>query len=153
MWSPVIFPTLYWPVRLLLTSTECLFGKMFSSLIKLLPLMVGINAQLLDIPAVDELVSSAMLPFEQYAYNTPAESTIPAVAVSTTAAKVQAAAVEAAAADNAYWLADIAHQGVAAFNSNPAGYKVFRNVKDYGAKGNLTSEFSSGFTKEDQAMV
>ncbi|CAG8321252.1 unnamed protein product [Penicillium salamii] len=135
MWSPVIFPTLYWPVRLLLTSTECLFGKMFSSLIKLLPLMVGINAQLLDIPAVDELVSSAMLPFEQYAYNTPAESTIPAVAVSTTAAKVQAAAVEAAAADNAYWLADIAHQGVAAFNSNPAGYKVFRNVKDYGAKG------------------
>jgi hypothetical protein len=26
-------------------------------------------------------------------------------------------------------------QGIAAFNKNPAGYKVFRNVKDYGARG------------------
>lgn len=33
-----------------------------------------------------------------------------------------------------YWLADIKHQGVAAFNPN-AGYQVFRNVKDFGAKG------------------
>lgn len=41
----------------------------------------------------------------------------------------------AAAQDAPYWLADIAHQGVAAFNSNPSTYKVFRNVKDYGAKG------------------
>lgn len=39
------------------------------------------------------------------------------------------------AAGDAYWLADITHQGVAAFNENPSGYKVFRNVKDYGAKG------------------
>lgn len=41
----------------------------------------------------------------------------------------------AAPGDAPYWLADIAHQGVAAFNQNPTGYKVFRNVKDYGAKG------------------
>ncbi|KAA8646710.1 uncharacterized protein ATNIH1004_005385 [Aspergillus tanneri] len=34
-----------------------------------------------------------------------------------------------------YWLADITHQGVAAFNANQSGYKVFRNVQDYGAKG------------------
>lgn len=34
-----------------------------------------------------------------------------------------------------YWLADIKHQGVAAFNSNPSEYQVFRNVKDFGAKG------------------
>jgi glucan 1,3-beta-glucosidase len=33
----------------------------------------------------------------------------------------------------AYWLENIAHQGKSAFG--PAGYKVFRNVKDYGAKG------------------
>ena len=34
-----------------------------------------------------------------------------------------------------YWLENIAHQGISAFG--PAGYTVFRNVKDpkYGAKG------------------
>lgn len=30
---------------------------------------------------------------------------------------------------------NIKHQGTAAFNSNPSGYQVFRNVKDFGAKG------------------
>ncbi|TKX24381.1 hypothetical protein C1H76_3487 [Elsinoe australis] len=34
-----------------------------------------------------------------------------------------------------YWLADIKKQGIAAFNPNPSQYKVFRNVKDFGAKG------------------
>src|ERR1700736_313011 len=29
-----------------------------------------------------------------------------------------------------YWLADISHQGIAAFNPNPT-YQVFRNVKDF----------------------
>ena len=41
------------------------------------------------------------------------------------------------AADPSYWLADISHQGLAAFNPNPSGYKVFRNVKDYGAVGKV----------------
>lgn len=40
-----------------------------------------------------------------------------------------------AAAGDPYWLESIKHQGISAFHSNPAGYKVFRNVKDYGAKG------------------
>ncbi|KXT07061.1 hypothetical protein AC579_5873 [Pseudocercospora musae] len=34
-----------------------------------------------------------------------------------------------------FWMEDIKHQGVAAFNSNPSAYRVFRNVKDFGAKG------------------
>jgi len=34
-----------------------------------------------------------------------------------------------------YWLEDIKHQGISAFNANPASYQVFRNVKDFGAKG------------------
>ncbi|WPH02951.1 Hypothetical protein R9X50_00582300 [Acrodontium crateriforme] len=34
-----------------------------------------------------------------------------------------------------YWMADIKHQGIAAFNADPAGYQVFRNVMDFGAKG------------------
>ena len=40
------------------------------------------------------------------------------------------------AAADGYWLNDLSGKGIAAFNPNPAGYKVFRNVKDYGAKGN-----------------
>lgn len=34
-----------------------------------------------------------------------------------------------------YWLETIKHQGRAAFNANPGGYQVFRNVMDFGAKG------------------
>lgn len=34
-----------------------------------------------------------------------------------------------------YWLEDISHQGTAAFNDHPAEFRVFRNVKDFGAKG------------------
>lgn len=32
-----------------------------------------------------------------------------------------------------FWYEQIAHQGISAFG--PAGYQVYRNVKDYGAKG------------------
>lgn len=34
-----------------------------------------------------------------------------------------------------YWLENIKHQGLASFNSNPNNYTVFRNVKDFGARG------------------
>lgn len=37
----------------------------------------------------------------------------------------------------AYWLENIKHQGIAAFNS--PSYQVFRNVKDFGAKGGPSS--------------
>jgi glucan 1,3-beta-glucosidase len=39
------------------------------------------------------------------------------------------------AAADGYWLNDLSGKGYAAFNSNPGAYKVFRNVKDYGARG------------------
>jgi hypothetical protein len=35
--------------------------------------------------------------------------------------------------DTPYWYENIAHQGKSAFG--PAGYQIYRNVKDYGAKG------------------
>ncbi|KAJ3505032.1 hypothetical protein NLJ89_g7631 [Agrocybe chaxingu] len=34
-----------------------------------------------------------------------------------------------------FWMERIKHQGKAPFNPDPKGYKVFRNVKDYGAVG------------------
>jgi glucan 1,3-beta-glucosidase len=40
-----------------------------------------------------------------------------------------------AAPTDPFWLQDIKHQGTAAFNPNPGAYKVYRNVKDFGAKG------------------
>lgn len=40
-----------------------------------------------------------------------------------------------AAAGDPFWMEGISHQGISAFNSDPSTYKVFRNVKDYGAKG------------------
>ncbi|KAJ3726382.1 exo-beta-1,3-glucanase [Lentinula guzmanii] len=40
-----------------------------------------------------------------------------------------------AAPSDPFWMQNIKHQGTAAFNSNPSGYQVFRNVKDFGAKG------------------
>lgn len=41
----------------------------------------------------------------------------------------------AEAAAGSYWFENIQKQGLAAFNPNPTGFKVFRNVKDYGARG------------------
>lgn len=40
-----------------------------------------------------------------------------------------------AAASDPFWLQSIKHQGTAAYNANPGSYQVFRNVKDFGAKG------------------
>lgn len=34
----------------------------------------------------------------------------------------------------AYWMEDVQHQGKASFNPDP-NYQVFRNVKDFGARG------------------
>ena len=46
-----------------------------------------------------------------------------------------------------YWLADMKHQGVAAFNPNPDSYKVFRNVKHYGAKGDGVTDDTDAINK------
>lgn len=40
-----------------------------------------------------------------------------------------------AAAGAPYWLQNIAHQGIAPTNPSPGSYQVFRNVKNFGAKG------------------
>lgn len=125
-----------------------------STLIKCLSLLLCANAQLLDSPAVDELASSALAPFEQYtSVEALSEIITPAASIQTGNTNIQAAVSGEAAADTAYWLADIAHQGVAAFNPNPSGYTVFRNVKDYGAKGEFSVSHATGKNPKKQATV
>lgn len=55
-------------------------------------------------------------------------------------APVPQPADNAVAAESSYWLASIARQGTAAYGT--AGYQVFRNVKDFGAKGDGESSRS-----------
>lgn len=42
-----------------------------------------------------------------------------------------------------YWLEEIKHQGISAFNIDPSSYQVFRNVKDFGAIGKSESLFDN----------
>lgn len=100
----------------------------------------GVHA-LVDIPAVSSVVSSALSEYSIYV--TRALDTT-AVAIITSAKVMDNADIHArgAVSDPAYWLANINHRGVAAFNSNPSTYIVFRNVKNYGAKGILPIHIS-----------
>ncbi|KAI9766982.1 MAG: hypothetical protein M1840_005940 [Geoglossum simile] len=43
-------------------------------------------------------------------------------------------------ASSNFWMNSITRRGSAAFNSNPGQYQVFRNVRDFGAKGDGTTD-------------
>ncbi|KAI9888746.1 MAG: hypothetical protein M1814_006478 [Vezdaea aestivalis] len=49
-------------------------------------------------------------------------------------------------AGSGYWLANIERQGISAFNPDSA-YKVWRNVKDYGAKGDGSTDDTEAINK------
>ena len=91
---------------------------------------------LINIPAVSSVVSSALEEYSVYVTAAFAEATAgPLAHKDTRHSQLQA---RQAVTDPEYWLADITHQGIAAFNSDPSSYAVFRNVKDYGAAGTLS---------------
>ncbi|GLI75810.1 hypothetical protein PoHVEF18_004076 [Penicillium ochrochloron] len=102
----------------------------FAPLFSCLSVIACANAQLLHLPQVEKLVKEALKPLAAYTnYHGPKAGALNSIV------QTVVEAATSATGDPSYWLADISHQGLAAFNSNPSGYKVFRNVKDYGAKG------------------
>lgn len=106
----------------------------FAPLLSCLSVIACARAQILDLPQVDELVREALVPFAAYThFHGSTQNSSGATIQSVVQSVVQSVSV--ATVDSPYWLANIAHQGLAAFNSNPSTYTVFRNVKDYGAVG------------------
>ena len=98
-----------------------------------LPLALG---EQLVIPAVEKAIAQQNAEFKAYtAYTDGPTGTAKAIAESPTPKAFFKVMNNAAAAPVApYWYEQITHQGISAFNSNKA-YKVYRNVKDFGAKG------------------
>ncbi|KAI1260666.1 glycoside hydrolase family 55 protein [Xylariaceae sp. FL1019] len=93
----------------------------------LLPLAL---ADKLVIPAVQEAVSLQLAQFSEYVDL--ANETTRATHKSVPGVFHEPRDVEKRA--TTYWYETIAHQGISAFNDDST-YKVYRNVKDYGAKG------------------
>lgn len=104
---------------------------LFATVASCLSFIACVHAQVLAGPALAGPSSFTSKPLAKHTSSASLASSLetPAVNVHATSETTD---------DASYWLADITHQGVAAFNSNPSTYTVFRNVKDYGAKGNVS---------------
>lgn len=98
-------------------------------ILTLLPFAIGSLAQHVHFepPEIEAWVGSMMVQFEPWQHGPTPTGNHPRPTQPVPAPK--------AACD--YWLENIKHQGIAAFNANPAAYQVFRNVKDFGAKGRV----------------
>lgn len=98
----------------------------------------GILGERLVIPEVQNAVSAQLAQFSGYTgdYSSiTADDALPVSLSSEHESRSPDATLEERATSTTYWYETIAHQGISAFNANKATYKVYRNVKDYGAKG------------------
>ena len=91
----------------------------------ILALVVLAQAILFEIPEVAEVVDDIKAKYSEYIHYD--GSDIPYDNLTTRGDLVESRQ------SGAYWYEQIAHRGIAA--TGPSGYKVYRNVKDYGAKG------------------
>ena len=108
----------------------------FSGLLALVNSALVATSDVPVVPQVSAVVQSMTSTFyEAITYSGPTGSASAALKSSTSKAVPFISAATPVAAT--YWLEAMKHQGISAFNSNPATYQVFRNVKDFGAKGRL----------------
>ncbi|KAI0179871.1 glycoside hydrolase family 55 protein [Hypoxylon sp. FL1284] len=99
-----------------------------------LPAVLG---ERLVIPEVQQAVNAQLQEFNGYIGNSSSSAVHDVLSASIHSAhksRSSQANIEERAITT-YWYETIAHQGISAFNANKATYKVYRNVKDYGAKG------------------
>ena len=91
------------------------------------------QVSILQVSSVVSSATSSFAPAVNYAGPTgSASSALKTSSMSMVTPKIAAATQSATPP---YWLETIAHHGISAFNSAPASYQVFRNVKSFGAKG------------------
>jgi glucan 1,3-beta-glucosidase len=124
----------------------------FSTAITTFAILAGATAHLFEIPEVTEAVNSARHSLSAYlSYHGPTGAASAFLASSTPKSQshnhnhnhshshIPGLDFYPVVSDPPYWLADISHQGYAPYSANPASYKVFRSVKDYGAVGMVYS--------------
>ena len=93
----------------------------------LLRLILVSNCIQFEVPEVADVVGKILDTYEDYVQYNRSSVVAHKLAVQGVSDELQARQA------TPYWYEEIPHQGVAAFG--PAGYQVYRNVKDYGAKG------------------
>lgn len=84
------------------------------------------------VPQVDKVVTKVMNKFAPYVHNKGNHSDVAFIPAKDDMAKIIPRA-------SPYWYEQISHQGKSAWG--PAGYSVYRNVKDYGAKGKSINQY------------
>ncbi|KAL2869545.1 glycoside hydrolase family 55 protein [Aspergillus lucknowensis] len=89
---------------------------------------LGASAAVLEIPSVDIAVDRALKDYGNAAYKAPGKTTPHGKSV-----KPVSQSHADAAANGTFWLDSMKHQGISP--TAPEGYKVYRNVKDFGATG------------------
>ena len=95
----------------------------------------------MDIPEVSSYVASVQSLFAPYTTGPRPSTRKTTTKTSTTTSSTPTSTPTSSCS---FWMENIAHQGYAAFNANPSSYTVFRNVKNFGAKGRLIEILKTG---------